>query len=1065
MLVRLNDYSNYSRKPVTTIFDLHAAQWHLEDKSGDIGRKGTTNVPEMKASSLARALLIALPATFVATVSPAFPTAAGGLVSTLTSSSSLTVGDLTIGEPSLLKDIETTPSSSATSEQMAEMGGEVYFSANDGTGWELWATDGSDAGTRLVKDVNPNGSSSPRSIIAVGSQVFFVADDGTHGRELWVTDGTELGTAIVADIKEGSSSSNAQWLTESGGLLFLAADDGIHGQELWVSDGTPSGTQMVFDLHPSGGTVREIYPFQGSEVLVSTTDGTTGVELWRADGGSISQVLDINSGSNASFPSSFLEVSGGQVYFTARDATEGYELWVTDGTPGGTQMAASMRAGSDASWPRNLSEFAGEVYFSANDGSSGYELWKFDGANATLIEDLNPGSVNGQPSNFTEFGGHLYFTARVGTESVLWRTDGTTTEKISDVLSLSTSLTVDDITLVGGYLYFGSAYDSLIGEELYRFDGTSLELVSDIASERSSEPERVTAVGSAGSFVFSAEKNEGNRVMWASDGTDEGTLELQTISSATESSSSDQLTAFGDLALVVAETADSGRELWATDGTASGTTLLKDIYVGEEGSEPREIVVVEDLAYFSADDGVHGRELWVTDGTSEGTRLVADVFSGATSSRLRHLAHFNGLLYFFGDNGSVGYELMVSDGTAAGTRVVVDYSTSGDGAVSQLVSSGSLLFYICDSASSGIEELCVSDGTTAGTTRVGSSITFPTSLTPFNSGLLFGFKTSGGDGEVWFSDGSEDGTRLIKQVIGSSLDGPQGFVTFGDGLAAFFDDSYGELWVTDGSEDGTLQLTSGGDSPFDLVAAGNSIIFTQPYDGANRIWVSDGTETGTTLLSTAVQEVGNYRFIDGYTFFSGHGGDIEGTLTDQEFWVTDGTSDGTMNVADINPYGPSGPEHFIRLNDQLLFTADHGQYGNEVWVAAISLPEQGSDGSFIALTPARIMDTRSGDKVGELDGSGDVYSLQVTGVGGVPSTGVSAVALNVTAVSTETNDFGGFVTVFPCGERPDASNLNFTSGQTIPNSVIAPVSGDGEVCFYVYGKAHLLTDVSGYFPR
>ncbi|MBL6636330.1 MAG: hypothetical protein ISP35_09055 [Ilumatobacteraceae bacterium] len=45
------------------------------------------------------------------------------------------------------------------------------------------------------------------------------------------------------------------------------------------------------------------------------------------------------------------------------------------------------------------------------------------------------------------------------------------------------------------------------------------------------------------------------------------------------------------------------------------------------------------------------------------------------------------------------------------------------------------------------------------------------------------------------------------------------------------------------------------------------------------------------------------------------------------------------------------------------------------------------------------------------------------------------------------------------------SNLNFTSGQTIPNSVIAPVSADGKVCFYVYGKTHLLADVSGYFPK
>ena len=102
--------------------------------------------------------------------------------------------------------------------------------------------------------------------------------------------------------------------------------------------------------------------------------------------------------------------------------------------------------------------------------------------------------------------------------------------------------------------------------------------------------------------------------------------------------------------------------------------------------------------------------------------------------------------------------------------------------------------------------------------------------------------------------------------------------------------------------------------------------------------------------------------------------------------------------------------------------------------------------------------------VGEIDGSGSAYELQVTGVGDIPSSGVGAVAMNVTAVSTEANDFGGFVTVYPCGDVPDSSNLNFVSGQTVPNSVIAPVSGDGKVCFYVYGKAHLLADVSGYFP-
>ncbi len=121
--------------------------------------------------------------------------------------------------------------------------------------------------------------------------------------------------------------------------------------------------------------------------------------------------------------------------------------------------------------------------------------------------------------------------------------------------------------------------------------------------------------------------------------------------------------------------------------------------------------------------------------------------------------------------------------------------------------------------------------------------------------------------------------------------------------------------------------------------------------------------------------------------------------------------------------------------------------------------------SFVSLTPARVLDTRSGAKVGNAAGTGAPFVLQVAGQNGVPASGVGAVALNVTVVAGENPTLGGgYVTVYPCGTRPGASNLNFTTGQTIPNSVIAPLSASGTVCFYVYGTAHLLADVSGYFP-
>jgi hypothetical protein len=119
-------------------------------------------------------------------------------------------------------------------------------------------------------------------------------------------------------------------------------------------------------------------------------------------------------------------------------------------------------------------------------------------------------------------------------------------------------------------------------------------------------------------------------------------------------------------------------------------------------------------------------------------------------------------------------------------------------------------------------------------------------------------------------------------------------------------------------------------------------------------------------------------------------------------------------------------------------------------------------GSLTSLSkPERLLDTRQSTKVGTIDGSGLAKELQVTGTFGIP-TGISAVAMNVTAVNTEANDFGGYVTVYPCGTKPTTSTLNFISSQTVPNSLIAPVSGAGKVCIYVYGKADILVDVSAH---
>src|SRR5262249_22692287 len=106
---------------------------------------------------------------------------------------------------------------------------------NDGiSGTELWKTDGTVAGTVLVKDIVPGaGSSSPVNLGALGEKLFFSASDPANGLELWESDGTVAGTVLVKDIRPGPAGSGPNIMTSSGGKLFFAADDGRKGNELW----------------------------------------------------------------------------------------------------------------------------------------------------------------------------------------------------------------------------------------------------------------------------------------------------------------------------------------------------------------------------------------------------------------------------------------------------------------------------------------------------------------------------------------------------------------------------------------------------------------------------------------------------------------------------------------------------------------------------------------------------------------------------------------------------------------------------------------------------------------
>src|SRR5262249_13593662 len=161
----------------------------------------------------------------------------------------------------------------------------LFFSALvPATGRELWKSDGTDASTVLVLDINPgSANSSPSNLTNVNGTLFFSAASPGIGTELWKSDGTAEGTVLVRDINPGSNSSFLSELTAVGGTLFFSAFVPETETELWMSDGTPEGTMLVEDINPGpavGASPGSLTNVGGILFFAATTSGTPGGELW-----------------------------------------------------------------------------------------------------------------------------------------------------------------------------------------------------------------------------------------------------------------------------------------------------------------------------------------------------------------------------------------------------------------------------------------------------------------------------------------------------------------------------------------------------------------------------------------------------------------------------------------------------------------------------------------------------------------------------------------------------------------------------------------------------------------
>ena len=170
--------------------------------------------------------------------------------------------------------------------------GQLFFIADDGVhGPELWRSDGTPAGTFLVKDIVPPEladvpAAYPGPLFAFGDLLYLGANDGAHGQELWQSDGAMTGTTIFKEINPGVASASPVDFVAGGDLFFFSANDGVHGRELWQSDGTVAGTRLVADLYPGSASANPYSLTVFSDTLYFTANnGIDGRQLYELRAG------------------------------------------------------------------------------------------------------------------------------------------------------------------------------------------------------------------------------------------------------------------------------------------------------------------------------------------------------------------------------------------------------------------------------------------------------------------------------------------------------------------------------------------------------------------------------------------------------------------------------------------------------------------------------------------------------------------------------------------------------------------------------------------------------------
>jgi|GEM_PF-1650158 len=374
--------------------------------------------------------------------------------------------------------------------------------------------------------------------------------------------------------------------------------------------------------------------------------------------------------------------------------------------------------------------------------------------------------------------------------------------KISDneitAIEKSVNKDIDDFVLHGDYLYARTF------EDLYKFDSSGLEL------EWLRDGYILDFYPLKDKLLFSASNDQTGVELWKTDGTPEGTTLLSDIYPGEEGSyPTDDAAIYNNSMVFRAKTEGAGWEPHFTDGTEKNTKILKDIFPGEDSSDlflsvnnEDDIYFVpyrsmSDISYIYKTDGSETKLLTEIDMNTEG--FVRDII--VTDKYLIVLACNS-----FSESTNVYTFSLKTDELVA--KYQIEGSTTGN---KTAVSIGDKIFFFVDSGYLFVDRtLVVSDGTEAGTERIKTFYkTGGSDRITLNNELLFVFSDGFSGSELWKSDGTKEGTVMIKDILpGPGSSSPDFHKIYKGEL--YFNASDGEhgyeFWKTDGTEEGTKMI-------------------------------------------------------------------------------------------------------------------------------------------------------------------------------------------------------------------------------------------------------------------